>query len=80
MKFCVMMTAQGNAVIGVKNHARKERGRKNVMSGQVFRAATATARAVTFQHVFSPTLTRRDVAKGLLRTAVNIVRISFGKE
>lgn len=79
MKFCVMMAAQGNAVVDVQAKLRKERNGQDMMRLRMVPLAATPAGSVARPHDIGPLLAPLTVPERLLGATVNVVRIVLSR-
>lgn len=79
MKFCVMMAAQGNAVVDVQAKLWKERNGQDVMRLRMVPSAATPAGGVARPHGLGPLLTSPEVPERLLGATVDVVRVVLAR-
>lgn len=77
MKFCVMMTAQGNSVVGVQAKFGEENYGQDVMCLQMIPSAAASAATVTRPYRYRPFLAQSSMPERLFDAAVHVVGVVF---
>lgn len=75
MKFCVMMTAQGDAVARIDAEVRKENDGQNVVSLQVVPPAATPAGSVAGSYRFGPFSARPAMSERLFDAAIHVIRV-----
>ena len=79
MKFCVMMAAQGDAVVYVQAKLRKEDDGQDVMRLRMVPLAATPAGSVARPHGLGPLLARPAVPERLLGAAVDVIGIVLSR-
>lgn len=79
MKFCVMMAAQGNAVVDVQAKPWKERNGQDMMRLRMVPLTATPAGGVARPHGLGPLLASPAVPERLLGATVNVVRIVLAR-
>lgn len=77
MKFCVMMTAQGNSIVGVQAMFGKENYGQDVMCLQIILSAAASAATVTRPYRCGPFLAQPSMPERLIDATVHVVGVVF---
>lgn len=77
MKFCVMLTAQGDSVVGVQAKFGKENHGQDVMRLQMILSAAASAAAVPRPYRSGPFLARPTMSERLFDATVHVVGVAL---
>ena len=76
MKFCVMMTAQRNTIVGNQGESWEEHDGQDVVSLQRIVASAASAGAISCDHGFRPALALFSVPERLFGASVDVVGVA----